>query len=431
MLIDLGYRARAQFVPFHKRRERWACLVAHRRAGKTVACIMDLISRALLCDKPNPRFAYLAPTYAQAKDVAWGYLKQFTAELPQVQQRESDLAVILHNGARIRLYGVENYDRLRGLYLDGCILDEAGDVDPRAWPEVIRPALSDREGWGVFIGTPKGRNDFHEIWKRAESSPDWFALMLKASETGLLREAELTDIRLMLTPEQYEQEMECSFDAAIRGAYYGQEIAQAEAEGRISKVDIDPHAPVHTAWDIGTDDATAIWWWQSLGSKIHVVDHYEAHGKGISHYAAVVVSKGYRRGDDWVPHDARQREWGADARQRIEAMIAAGLKPRLVPSHEVADGINAARVTFRRVWFDAYRCKYGLDCLRAYQTEYDDKRKVYGTRPLHNWASHTADAFRYLAMAWRERTETAAQSPHREPTLDDLWDSRAPQRRRI
>jgi hypothetical protein len=214
--IDLGYRARPQFRAFHARKQRWACLVVHRRGGKTVACIMDLIDAALRCDKEAGRFAYFAPTYAQAKDTAWQYVKRFTANIPGVEQRESDLMVTFPNGARIRLYGAETYDRLRGTYSDGIVCDEYGDFDPRAWPEVLRPSLADRNGWAVFIGTPKGRNDFWRIHSSAETNPDWYSMVLKASVSGLLPEAELADMRSMMSADQYDQEMEVSFDAAAR-----------------------------------------------------------------------------------------------------------------------------------------------------------------------------------------------------------------------
>jgi len=189
------YSARRAFVPFHERGERWACLVAHRRAGKTVACVGDLILGALQTRKPNARFAYVAPLYVQAKDVAWAYVKQFASAVPGVAFNEAELRADFPNGARVRLYGADNYDRLRGLYLDGVVLDEYADMPPAAWGEVIRPALADRRGWAVFIGTPKGRNAFWEVWERARATEGWFSLLLKASETGLLPAEELQAAR--------------------------------------------------------------------------------------------------------------------------------------------------------------------------------------------------------------------------------------------
>jgi len=402
-VIDLGYRAREQFVPFHMRRQRWAALVCHRRAGKTVACINDLIDAALTSTKENARFAYVAPYYTQAKDVAWSYVKKFAGQVPGAAFTEGELRVDFSNGARIRLYGADNYDRMRGIYLDGCILDEAADFDPRAWPEVIRPALSDRRGWAVFIGTPKGRNDFFEIYDRATQDPDWFALKLRASETGIVSQEELDDNRKMMTPEQYEQEFECSFDAAILGAYYGRELADAEREGRICDLEPDPVLPVHTSWDLGKTDSTSIFFFQVAPNGIRVVDYYENQNYDLDHYAAVLKSKPYRYGTHYLPHDARAKILGMQ-RTRLEQLIdlLKGHSFKIVMDHTKIDGINAARLTMKTTWFDAKNCKFALECLRQYRAKYDEKAKVFSMEPAHDWTSHCADAFRYLAMAWRE-----------------------------
>ena len=152
--VDLGYEARPQFEAFHARLQRWAVIVAHRRAGKTVACILDLIDAALRCPKPRPRYAYIAPQLKQAKTVAWDYVKHYGARLPGATINESELRLDLHNGGQVRLHGSDNPDALRGIYLDGAVLDEAADASPRLFTEVIRPALADREGGCVWIGTP-------------------------------------------------------------------------------------------------------------------------------------------------------------------------------------------------------------------------------------------------------------------------------------
>lgn len=362
---------------------------------------MDLIDHALRCRKSNGRYAYVAPYYAQAKDVAWSYLKQYTAPLPGCEHNETELRVDLPTGARLRLYGADNYDRMRGIYLDGIILDEYADMDPRAWSEVIRPALSDRKGWGVFIGTPKGRNAFWEVWEFAQKSPEWFALRLKASETKIVDSQELSDARETMTPEQYEQEFECSFDAAIIGAYYGREIADAERAGRVGKVDYDPALPAHTSWDLGKGANMAVWIWQAAPDGVRVIDYLEGeHEDGLKEIVGKLSGLPYRYGDDWVPHDAKAREIGS-GRTRVETLMALQRKPRLVPDHSVMDGINAVKVSFPRIWIDAERCRYGLEALRQYRSEYDEKKKVFRDAPRHDWSSHAADSFRYMAMAWR------------------------------
>jgi phage terminase large subunit len=419
-IIDLGYRCRPQFVAFHKRKQRWACIVAHRRAGKTVACIMDLVDEALRCQKPNPRFAYIAPLFTQAKDVAWTYLKQYTGDIPGVSHNESELRVDLPNGARVRLYGAENYNRLRGLYLDGVILDEAADMDPRAWSEVIRPALSDRKGWAVFIGTPKGRNSFYEImygseqWPGAERDDDWFAVTLRASETGLVAPEELADARKVMTPEQYEQEYECSFDAAIVGAYYGKQMSLLEKQKRITSVPWEPSLPVYTAWDLGLDDATAVWFAQVAGTEVRLIDYVEYNDTALSEVArALKNEKPYTYGDHYLPHDAEIREL-MTAKSRKESLESLGLRPIVIaPRTEVAEGINAAHNMLPRCVFDAKNCNRGIEALKQYRREWDDKRKVYHTRPLHDWTSHAADAFRYLAMCLRPKKDSPLNRPNR------------------
>ena len=399
--VSTGYVARPQFVPLHKRKARWAALVCHRRAGKTVATLNDLIDHALRCDKPDPRFAYLAPTYQQAKDVAWTYLTRFTANVPGVQYQIAELRVDFpHNGARIRLYGAENYDRLRGLYLDGIVIDEFGDIDPRAWTEVIRPALSDRQGWATFIGTPKGRNHFAQVWDDAGTDPAWFRMMLKASETGIIDKAELDDARRGMTEDAYNQEYECSFDAATIGAYYGKDMALAESDKRICSVPYDRTAPVVTAWDLGMDDSTAIWFAQVVGKEIRIIDYYEASGEALSHYADVLKSKPYSYGEHFLPHDVEVKELGS-GRTRSETLMSLGVKPSPGRPRDPEDRINAVRMILSRCWFDHIKTKRGIECLRNYRRDWDEKTKSFRTKPKHDWSSHAADAFGELAFGLR------------------------------
>lgn len=401
-MTEVEIRARRQFAGLLQTDKRWGVVVAHRRAGKTVGCVQKAVKGALECRLREPRFAYVAPLYRQAKDVAWSYLKRLTEPIGG-EPNESELRVDLPGGARVRLYGADNPDSLRGIYLDGVVLDEYADMRPSVWGEIIRPMLSDRKGWAVFIGTPKGRNEFYDIWERASNDPSWYALMLRASDSGLLDRAELEDAQRTMTPEQYAQEYECSFEAAILGAYFGKEMAEAERQGRIKDVPYEPELPVYTAWDLGIGDSTAIWSFQVAGDEIRVIDHYEAHGHGLSHYAAELESKPYKIAKDYVPHDARVRELGT-GRTRVETLINLGRKPSLVPAHKVDDGINAARMTIGRCYFDKTRCADGIEALRQYKTDYDEKLRTFKDKPRHDWTSHSADAFRYLAMAYRELT---------------------------
>jgi hypothetical protein len=381
--------------------QRWAVMVAHRRFGKTVGTINDLIKRAIELRRDHGRYAYVAPFLSQGKEIAWEYLKRF-AEPAITDKNESELWVEVCGKARIRIHGADNPDRLRGAYLDGVVLDEYADMRPSVWGEVIRPMLADRQGWATFIGTPKGRNEFFAIWDRAQKDEaNWFAMMLRASSTGILPQSELDEARRDMTPEQYEQEFECSFEVAILGAYFGKEIAQLERDGHICELPYERSLPVHTAWDLGIGDSTAIWFFQVVGSEIRVIDHYEAHGQGLPHYAGVLASKPYKYGFDYVPHDAKVRELGT-GRTRIETLQQLGREPKLVPLHKIMDGINAARLSMPMVWFDRVKCAEGIEALRQYRAEFDEKTRAFKDAPRHDWTSHSADAFRYLAMAWRE-----------------------------
>lgn len=402
--VNLGYQPRAQFIPFHTRSERWAVIVAHRRCGKTLACIADLIDSALRCPREAPRFAYIAPFYAQAKDVAWEYLKRFTACVPNVIQHETELRVDLPNGARVRLYGAENADRLRGIYLDGCVIDEPADIAGNVFPSIIRPALADREGWAVFIGTPKGRNSFWQIYDQATKDQEWFTELLKASETGLLPPQELAAARRSMPPELYAQEFECDFQAAVQGSYYGPLMTELEDAGHFCRVPYDKRLLVHTAWDLGIGDSTAIWFFQQSGPEVRVIDYYEAAGAGLDHYAKMLVEKNYLYGDHIVPHDAAVRELGTGL-SRIETMRSLGLRTTLCANIPVDDGINAVRLMLRRCYFDAAKCADGLEKLRLYRREFDEKRQNFKIRPLHDYTSHCADAMRYLAVGLREDYE--------------------------
>lgn len=403
--IVIPYTPRQQLLPYHNRKERWSKIVAHRRLGKTVGCVNDLIKWALTTstvgrDAAPPRFSYIAPTYTQAKDVAWSYLKYYSSPIPGIEARESDLTIIYPNRAIVKLYGADNYERMRGIYNDGVVVDEPAQIDPRAWPEVIRPTLSDHNGWATFIGTPQGRDWFYKI-DRAENGdllPDWFRLTLKASETGIILPAELESLKTGLSEEQYAQEFECSFEAAVIGAYYGKLMNAAEQDKRITGVPYEPTAPVYTAWDLGIRDATAIWFAQIVGREIRLIDYYEATGADLGHYVREIQSRSYLYAGHFVPHDAQAKELGT-GKSRLEVLESLGLKNlTIAPMHRVEDGINAVRTIIPRCWFDARKCARGVDALKLYRAEYDDKLEALKPRPVHDWTSHAADAFRYLAM---------------------------------
>lgn len=410
---SVEYEPRDWFIPFHNRGNRWAVIVAHRRAGKTVACVMELLTRALATPKKNGRYAYIAPYYSQAKMVAWDYLKWYSRQVA-TKVNESELSVELFNGSKVRLYGADNPDALRGIYLDGVVLDEYADMRPSVWGEVIRPALSDRQGWAVWIGTPKGKNSFYELWKQAQEDESWFCLTLPVSKTRLLSEDELADARKTMTPEQYEQEYECSFEAAILGAIYAKDVSAARREGRITRVPYEPAALVNCAFDIGQGDATSIWFYQWWKQELRVIDFYEASGEKLPHYASLLRSKPYAYDTVWLPHDAEHEHVEAE-KTFAGGFRSLGFKVQIVPKMPLDQGINQGRLAIARAVFDAERCDPGLEALTYYRWDYNDRLAEFKTKPIHDWSSHAADAWRYLAISLKVN---AVQKP--KPLVPDL-----------
>jgi len=406
-VIDLGYRPRALQAVLHAQLKRFNVLVCHRRFGKTVFSIMEMIERALNCDLKNPQYAYIAPTYGQAKRVAWEYLKDFTRNIPQAKANEADLRIDIprpDRGDHIRfmLLGADNPDSLRGIYLDGGILDEYAQCDPIIWGQVIRPALSDRKGWAIFIGTPKGQNHFYNVYHAAmdlvSEGKDWYHAMYKASETGVVDGEELEEARATMSEEEYEQEFECSFSAALLGAYYGKYIHALEKKGRLTTFEYDPNVAVSTYWDLGISDSTAIWFVQQVGKEIRFIDYIENAGVGLEWYAREIKNRPYIYDTHNIPHDGAARELGT-GKSRQETLLDFGIRTYVIPRQAVADGINACRVILQKdVWFHAEKCKRGIEALRNYQRKYDSKNQMFVDKPLHNWASNGADAFRMVGL---------------------------------
>lgn len=431
--IKLKYRPRSVFLDFHDRKQRWAVIVAHRRCGKTVACINDLIVKALLENKKHAQYAYIAPFYSQAKSVAWRYLERFSEPF-MTKANQSELWVELVNGARIRLFGADNPDALRGNFLDGVVMDEMADMKPSVWGEIIRPLLADRKGWATFIGTPKGHNSFYDIFNEAQKNPAWYTKVLRADQTNLLPQAELDDARASMSDNQYEQEFLCSFEAAILGAYYGQEMRRVTDMDRITTVDYDPMFPCHTVWDLGFNDSTAIIWFQVVYGEIRVLDHHMSNGQAIPYYFGLLAQKedefGYKYGYHYLPHDARAKTLASGGKSIIEQISTKiDIKHlKIVPNLSLQDGIQATRLALTRAWFDN-KCHELIECLRQYQREWDDDKKVFRDRPKHDWTSHSADAMRYLSIVWKDEESPILKDTRvkglsvgqNEVTLDEMW----------
>ena len=428
MDIEIPYAPRPQQFNLHADPSRFKICVSHRRWGKSVYAITELLRKALeiQTERSDGRFMYLAPYYRQAKQVAWDYLCYYTRDIPGTKINQSELRVDLINGSRIRLAGAgDDPDALRGIFLDGIVLDEYADMSPRVWSEICRPALVDRKGWAIFIGTPKGKNHFWQLYENAEKDKEWTRYLFKASETGVVAPEELVAARKEMGEDEFQQEFECSWSAAIKGSYYGSIIEEAESDGRVSKVEVDPALPVHVAWDLGISDSCSLWFFQVTMGEVRFVDFYEHSGVGLEHYVKVMDQKGYWYGDDWLPHDAKVRELGT-GRTRAETLVNMGRRPRIVTNHKVEDGINAARLLLHHCWFDELNCEQGINSLRSYQREWDDVKRVFRKTPLHNWASHAADSFRYASMAYRniqpeKKVPGLQETLLQKSTLDEMW----------
>lgn len=365
--------------------------------------INQLLRTIISVPLPRPQGVYIAPTFGQAKRIAWAYCREFAGAIPGTKFNETELRIDLPGGQRILLLGAERPDRLRGLYLDYAVFDEYADINPGLFPEVIRPALTERNGGALWLGTPRGYNHFWEQYKMAERNfaaddPLWYACTYKASQTSIIPKAELETAAKSMTQEQFEQEFECSFEAAIHGAYYGKLLGGDAAGALIQDIPWEPLRPVHTAWDLGISDSTAIWFFQDHEFARHYIDYYEASGEGLTHYAKVLSSKPYIYGDHLQPHDVMVRELGS-GKSRFEMLRNLGVRCRVAPRLSVQDGIEAARVMLQKSKFDATKCHQGIEALRQYRREYDAKRQNFSERPLHDWTSHAADAFRISAIA--------------------------------
>lgn len=408
--VVIPYKPREIQKRLHKSDKRFNVVVAHRRFGKTVFAINHLVMAAAKCDRDRPRFAYIAPLRTQAKSVAWDMLKHYAAPIPGVNFNEAELRCDLPNGGRITLYGADNPDALRGIYLDGVVLDEYGDMKSRAWTEVIRPALADRQGWAVFIGTPKGRNQFWQVYDYASKDDDWAPWFFPASVTGYVDPEELNSAKRAMSQNRYAQEFECSFDAAIEGAVYAGEFQEIDASNRICGVPLESAVEVHTAWDLGWSDSTSIVFFQLVGREIRVVDYHETSGASIKDLARVIKDKGYLYGSHYMPHDVAVTELGS-GEDRLTMFEASGVKPvvKVKRPKLKADGIEAVRKVLGRCWFDKDRTKDLTEAMRLYRYEVDEKmsteeRRHFRANPVHDWTSHAADAFQTLALGFDEPT---------------------------
>ncbi len=362
--------------------------------------IAELIKATTSCRLPNPRGHYIAPYYSQVKRIAWQYVKDISHPIPGMKYNDSELRAQFPGGAEIQLLGGDNYHSLRGIYSDFAVLDEYANMHPALWGEVFRPALSDRKGGGIFIGTPQGHNAFYDKWVQAGELEGWSRAMYKVNETGALDAEEIQAAAREMAREEFEQEYLCSWTAAIKGAYYGQLINQLEANGRITQVPHDPGLQVITSWDLGIRDQTVVCFWQIAGAEHRLIDVERFVGVGFPDMIAKIKTKPYIYSQHLAPHDIQVRELGTgSSRFDIAAGLGLVFDSTAVPRLGVQDGIQAVRLLLPKMVIDRERCHEMIEALRQYRTEYDDKRQVFKDNPLHDWTSDYADAVRYYAIA--------------------------------
>lgn len=400
VVAALVYTPREQFIALHNRKQRWGAVNTHRRAGKTVALVNDLVFGGLECQKYKPQLAYIGPTYSQAKRVAWTYLKDYAEPYLAKPPQEAELKVTLKNDATIYVLGADNADSLRGMYLDGTVNDEYALFRPSVFSQVIRPALSDRHGWSVFVSTPRGKNLFYDVCELARKNPaDWFHLNLPADTSGIIPPQELEELRRDMDPEEFAQEYLCSFDSALKGAIYADEVNEMFMDKRVVTGLHDPNLPCHCVFDLGFTDATVCIWFQvHKNGKVCLVACEATTGKDIFYHIDKLNQFEGELGEVFLPHDARASNLQT-GKSIVEQFLKEGITPRIVPMHKVRDGIAAVRRLFPHFWVDDQATGDLLEAMKAYRRTWDENKLMFSDTPLHDWASDYCDCLRYLAMA--------------------------------
>lgn len=359
-------------------------------------------------------YYYFFPTYEQGRKILWEGIDKdgfkFLDHIPQelrVRTDNQQMVIELKNGSVFRIVGTDRVDAIVGTNPFGCVFSEYSLQNPIAWG-YIRPILAENGGWAVFNYTSRGKNHGYDLLNYAREQKDWFVHILKADESGVFTPEQLESERQQYILEdgddlRYQQEYMCSFEGAVQGSYYGKILQIVEKKNQITKVDYDPNLPVHTVWDLGMGDATSIWFLQTIGKEIRLIDYLEAEGEGLSYYFQELNNKGYNYKFHYAPHDIEVRELGT-GQSRRETAQKMGINFQVVPNISIEDGIQAVRKILPNCWFDKEKCSRGLSSLYNYHKEYDEKRKIYKNKAEHDWSSHGSDAFRYLAVVYNKIT---------------------------
>lgn len=398
-----------------------AVLVHHRRAGKDLACFNYMIKEAY---KRPGVYWYMFPQYSQARKAIWEgitnngikYLHFIPKQiLKKINNQE--MYIELTNDSIIRLVGSDQ-DSLVGAGPCGIVLSEYALIPPSVWP-YIEPMIVEQNGWAVFNGTPRGENHFYDLYTMAKKNPAWFASKLGVNDTKAVSEEEINKQRMegTKTEEDIQQEYFCSFTGSTTGAYYSKEMDWLQENDHIIDLEYEPALEVHTAWDLGVRDSTAIWFYQMHYNQIRIIDYYEASGEGIAHYVQMLRSKPYIYGAHYAPHDIKVQELGT-GRSRLEMAASLGLRFRVVPNIPVLDGINCTRSMLKKCYFDKTKTYEGIKALRQYRKKFDEVRNCFSDKPLHDWSSHGSDAFRYMCVSLDSEIDQKAR-PKQQRAISD------------
>ena len=386
-----------------------AIAVYHRRAGKD-KCLFNLIIKKAF--ERVGVYYYFFPEFSQGRRVIWdgidGSGMKFRDHIPEeliAKETKQDMQITLVNGSILQIIGTDNYDKVRGSNPVGCVFSEFAFQNPMAW-EIVRPILAENGGWAVFNSTPFGKNHFFQLYEMAKNNDEWFTQLItvedSVDENGkrYVPQAVIdSEIAAGMSEEMAEQEFMCSFNANSQGFYYLKYMNDVEEDKRMGNIPWDPAVPVETWWDIGVGDSTAIWFTQIINKEIHVIDFYQMNSVGLDHYAKYIQNLPYTYKSHNFPHDMGNTEFGTGkTRFEVAEELFSGTELNIVPKIGIEDGINAARITLPRCWFDYRKCKEGIKALQNYHRQWDDKSQEFKNQPVHDWSSHPADAFRYLAV---------------------------------
>ena len=408
-------------------KKKRAIYVWHRRAGKDLLALNRILFSAMF--EAVGTYWHIFPSYAQGAKSVWQETnsegRKYIDYIPQeliAKKNEKELKITLKNGSIYQIVGSDNPDSLRGAGIKGAVFSEYAEQDPRAWG-TIQPMLLENNGWAMFNFTPKGQNHAYELYKMAQKMPDvWHSEIKTAEETGVFTQEQLEQVKAEILSEGktldfFNQEFLCSFNNPIEGAYYSKIIDDLEKQGRIGDYPWERQLPVYTFWDLGVGDATTIWFAQFIGKEIRIIDYIEDNNRGLDSYIKEAKDKTYIYEQHYAPHDIQIREF-TNGKSRLETAYELGLRFLIAPKLSIDDGINAVRSILPKCFFNEATTRRGLLTLKNYKKEFDNKNNTFKLQPKHDWASHGADAFRYLAVSYREnigqsrqRWDTAISSP--------------------